>query len=331
VAIAITRKVKPSVLYPGHVGVSIFFGISGFIITTLLIKEEKKSGTIDLRAFYLRRALRILPPLAAFLLGSAVFAPKLGLTEYVRAALFLGDYWATPHWWLAHTWSLAVEEQFYLLWPLALWAMGSTRALRLSVALLATAPAVRVFFHFALPHLRPWEWLTFHANMDAIVVGCAVAIIRERSPGARTLRVLERGPVALASLVFLLVASPYLQDWFEHRYQLTVGVSAQAVAIGSIICWAVRPGKDLVRRVLNARPAVHLGFISYGLYLWQQPFFDPTLARTWLGWMPVAVVAALVMAELSYYLLEQPILLRRAWILERLIGPTGPAVTQVED
>ena len=137
-------------IFNGNRGVSVFFVISGFLITSLLLKEEPLTGKISIRDFYIRRVFRILPPFWAFLVVVGVLW-KSGTIETSWANLgiaftFLRDY-ISGDWWTGHSWSLSVEEQFYLLWPAVLVFIGRRRSLSIASGLIVVAPAIRVLSH----------------------------------------------------------------------------------------------------------------------------------------------------------------------------------------
>src|SRR5262249_53791297 len=132
----------------GNLGVRVFFVISGFLITTLLLAELDKAGRIDFKAFYLRRAFRIFPAFYVYLgavgllsLASAIPVPG---TDLALAAGYATNFVSERSWLVGHVWSLSVEEQFYLLWPLGLWAARSTKGLYIAVFVLAVAPFFRI-------------------------------------------------------------------------------------------------------------------------------------------------------------------------------------------
>jgi peptidoglycan/LPS O-acetylase OafA/YrhL len=302
----------------GELGVGVFFGISGFIITMLLVKEHGKHGEIDLKAFYVRRAFRILPPLWVFVTAMVLVKRDLRLDQILRVLCFVTDYSKTKAWSLDHSWSLSVEEQFYLLWPFALWALAPIRGTKLAWGLLLASPAIRVGSHaLGIPGALA---TAFHTIVDSLMIGCLLALLMDSAPEHWLIRGLRHGWVAACSWVFLLFGSPVLTQRFGGAYHAPLGLSLRALAVGSIIVWSLASEEGPIRKLLNSAPMVHVGLISYSLYLWQQPFFDPALAGTWLGWTPVAIAGAFLMAELSYRGVEQPMLSLR----QRLMRP-GPA------
>ncbi|HZZ85614.1 MAG TPA: acyltransferase [Anaeromyxobacteraceae bacterium] len=305
----------------GSMGVTVFFVVSGFLITTLLDRERARTGTIRLGAFWLRRAFRILPAYWAFLSVMACLAAAgaahIPLAYFSRTFFFLSDYLTLPgHWWLGHLWSLSAEEQFYLLWPPALLLLGRRRALGVALGLVLAAPLLRLATYLVTPGLRSSIAFMLHTRIDALMLGCALALLRAERPDAGLLRALARGPVALAAAVYLFVGAPLLFRAFAYEYRFWAGFQAEAVAAGAVLLWASSHPRALAGRALNSAPLVHLGQISFGLYLWQQPFLNREL-----GWPPALVLAgaaaALVVAELSRRLVEEPAQALRAR-LERL-------------
>jgi peptidoglycan/LPS O-acetylase OafA/YrhL len=304
----------------GALGVSIFFVISGFLITRLLLVEHRETGTIDLRAFYLRRVLRIFPAyylnLFVLLVLAAVGLIIVDPTCWLSSAFFLRNY-ATPpehhHDWLTvHFWSLAVEEQFYLFWPTAVVLCGLAGARRLALLLVATAPLVRVVSYFLLPSMRNEFGFFTHTRMDTLMFGCLAALLRDEPAFKAVLARAYRCWLPALALAFLAFFSAELERRLGRPYYLTVGWSLDGLAITLVVLWSIDHADGWVGRALNSRPVVHLGVISFSLYLWQQLFLS--LHRPW------SPLAALLAAEASYRLVEQPLVaLRRR--LERRRAP----------
>jgi len=163
-----------------NLGVRIFFIISGFLSTTLLLKEHEKSSTIGLREFYVRRAYRILPASLVFMLVTfVIFWPQLRWYHMATAVLYLANLDYTHPWYLGHLWSLSVEEQFYLLWPGVVKKWYRHRAAIL-VGVVAFAPVYRVVCHFLQLHGKADE--TFPAVADMLAIGCLLAVFTKRMP-----------------------------------------------------------------------------------------------------------------------------------------------------
>src|SRR6266545_1497001 len=264
----------------GYLGVDAFFVLSGYLITTLLVSEWANTGGIALGAFWARRARRLLPALFLVLGGVALYA-----VAFAGQAYF--DAFGVPSP-LRHLWSLAIEEQFYLVWPLIVfgvlkWRRGSTRAL------LGTGLAIVLFRHGAIRNL--------YARATVNIA-------------------------ALAGAAYTVWAWANMSSSTDELYQ--GGFLVGAFAVAAVIASVVQPERGLLRRVLSLHPIRWVGQISYGLYLWHWPtYLVVTKGRTGLdgtALLLARVGASVAVATLSYYLVEQPIrhgALRRwrAWTL----------------
>jgi peptidoglycan/LPS O-acetylase OafA/YrhL len=313
------------IVHWGTSGVAIFFGISGFIITHLLVREQRDKGRVSLGAFYGRRALRILPPLWAYLAAIALFTQGTPTADFIRAFAFLTDY-LPAQWNLSHTWSLSVEEKFYLAWPFLLSVLRPRHALSLAIALVAASPFVRAVALAQTPSATPGA---FHLVVDAIMIGCLVSLFMSYQPESPILRWLGHGAVAVLSACYLLLSSAIVP-----RVSTLLGVdfipwalSLRSLAVGSVLVWVLRNPGALVTRVLGSRPMTHIGVISYSLYLWQQVFCDPTIHLPVRALWFLRVAACFAAAELSHFLIERPVLsLRNRWF-ERIrasVASPGP-------
>jgi peptidoglycan/LPS O-acetylase OafA/YrhL len=306
----------------GPVGVTVFFVLSGFLITRLLIDERRASGTISLRSFFARRAFRILPAYWVYLavvttLAAAglVAATPAGLR---RAILFASDYLNTDSWVLNHSWSLSVEEQFYLFWPLLVLVLGVLRARKTALALVLAAPAVRVLTYFVAPDLRPCITSMLHLRVDAVMIGCWAALEMEVSPRSRLLALFAHPRAALGSAAYCILLAAVVRR--VGVAQSAAGYSLEALCACSVLLWAMRNSASRVGRFLNWGPVSHLGAISYSLYLWQQLWLAPPERQSPIWVAPLLIAAALISAELSYRFVEQPMLRLRTKLRAALRG-----------
>jgi peptidoglycan/LPS O-acetylase OafA/YrhL len=292
-------------------GVRVFFVISGFLITTLLVKEFEKTGTISLKGFYIRRTYRIFPAFYAYLavIAALSFAGVIKMMDgdMLAAATYTMNYHRPRAWYLGHLWSLSVEEQFYLLWPAIVLLLERKNAIIIAGLAILAAPMLRVALWILMPANRLGIGETFPTVFDALAVGCLLAGIRDALAANRFYSGLLKSPLFVFVPILGLVAL------FVPRvsFDLLVGQTIQNVTIAMTVDWAVRqhetPVGILIGRLLDAAPIAWIGRLSYSLYLWQQAFINRT-GTHWVQSFPINLVAAFVMAVVSYYLIEQPIL-----------------------
>jgi peptidoglycan/LPS O-acetylase OafA/YrhL len=291
-------------------GVRIFFVISGYLITTLMLREIERSGTLSIRNFYIRRAWRILPACYAYLAIVTWIEHRhftwtnIGLAwGYLTS--FAPAFGPTP-WDLSHLWSLSVEEQFYFVWPLVV-ALGLIRSKQLAWAAVLVAPLVRHVHHVT----DRFDMLLTLDVMDSIAAGCLLAIYAPKLTGFVSNRrwLGFAWPLALVMPVFLPEGN--YPEWLGPLPQL-LSHSAWTIfnflaAIGILWAMTAKPG------LLNHWLPVWIGTMSYSLYLWQEPFMNPQAPISlWLR-LPLALACA----ALSYYAIERPVLALRGWTLKR--------------
>ncbi len=287
-------------------GVRIFFVISGFLITGILIKELDRSGSINLKKFYYRRTLRIFPPYYFFLAVMGL----VGLTGYLNiplgdwlaSVLYVSNFAQISTWELGHTWSLGVEEQFYLLMP-AILLIGKRRAVYVLALVILLTPFVRLltYLSFPDPELR-WVSMGFQANADSLATGCMLAFAKSRLDASRVYQQI------LNSRLFVLV--PFIAlglNYFADRPRIFLFLCITTINIATAVSidWAVRNHDSFVGGVLNAPPLIYIGTLSYSLYLWQQVFLNRN-SDTVLTSFPLNIGLATVLALLSFYLIEKP-------------------------
>jgi peptidoglycan/LPS O-acetylase OafA/YrhL len=315
------------------VGVSVFFVISGYLITTLLKREKDKTGAISIAGFYVRRMLRIFPAFYSYLivifLLSATKVLLVSDSAIASAGLFLWNYshlWIAEgpqsSWYVGHFWTLSLEEQFYLLWPLTFVLLGGYRSALIAFILIAVMPEVRLASYFVTPGSRGQLGMMLHTALDGIMFGCLLACCEGNPRFERIFAMLNRGAVAILAVAFLFLINPYISS-HVRGYSVTYGMTFSYVAITMIIFWCVRNPSGAVGRILQTRGLVYLGTISYGVYLWQQLFLTPfpeyrILAFPWN--IPLSVAVAMI----SYHLIELPIQrLRRKPALDPQLAVQG--------
>ena len=286
----------------GGMGVRIFFVISGFLITTLLLQEFENRGTISLKQFYIRRALRILPANYLYL-GVLTVCAAVGLLaidppQLLSAALYLKNYFFKGNWQTGHLWSLAVEEQFYLIWPFTLVLLGKSRSMMIAAFAVVMATALRLHTE------DPNTWPRFETSMDTLAFGGLLAGAWGR---------LGRNAIwqnFLGSRWFYLLPAAALAVGFTQRLGgawEAVGVTVSGLAIAATIEGVVRYPRRTMGQILNTRIAVFWGTLSYSLYLWQQLWLFRGGTSVWNSF-PANIGLTFLCALCSYRLVELPIL-----------------------
>jgi len=311
----------------GNFGVRVFFVISGFLITTLLLKELRSKGRISLPDFYLRRLFRIFPAAYAYIAVMAVLT-AFGLTalewsDIVHGLTYTVNYDRIRPWLMIHLWSLSVEEQFYLLWPATLAAGGIVGGFRVVVAVLVLAPFVRIGTQWFLPDLAWSVGSSFQTNADALGAGCLLALKRTELWAWAPYRRIAGSPLLwLAPALAMLVS---LSFYSHDPLTLFAGQSIMNFCILLTIDGCVRQPDSAVGRWLNHPLLCYIGVLSYSIYLWQEPFLDRT-STNWWNVFPLNLLCTATAALLSYYLVERPCLELRQRIGSHRARADGRAV-----
>jgi len=303
-------------LVSGNTGVDIFFTLSGFLITRLLLLERARTGRLDLRRFYIRRFLRLTPPMVLFILVSgglmlagltATWAPGLLVSFF-----YLYNFIPTTHFngTLGHTWSLAVEEQFYLLWPFVL-RLSATRGAYLAAAVLVGLSVIAV-------HLLPG--LVVPGSAHGMLVGDLFHVRRLFIPAV--------APIMVGALAALLLAQGgdavrrrmrtawwpraivllYSAPLYVPEAALPSAFILQAAGVAMLLLWLLERQDGRLAMALEWRPAAYVGRISYGLYLYHVVFMGTGPGEGLIGSFPLNVLASFLFALLSYELMERRVL-----------------------
>ena len=288
-----------------------FFVISGYLITTILLNEHTRTCTINLREFYIRRAYRILPAAGVFMLFAlALYWREFRWIDIGAMLLYLLNYDALRPWMVGHLWSLGVEEQFYFLWPSVLRKWYRHRVLLLA-SVVAIAPIYSaVCYHFKVP---AGGFGTFPAVADNLAIGCLLAIFSSKIPKIHYW--------AASAMLLALILIPYYPANTPRKtlFELFVLWPIMNCSMAGLLLHVIQTPY----RFLNIAPVVWLGKISYSLYLWQQPFFSAPP-----GQPAYRLLLGVGLACLSYYAVEGPVLKLR----EKRSAPLHPkteAVTAV--
>jgi peptidoglycan/LPS O-acetylase OafA/YrhL len=287
----------------GGAGVGLFFVLSGFLITTLLLEELSARGRIDFKGFYVRRARRLFPALAVLLgvyLLVLAFEGRDGIRTVVLGGLYIGNVVQAfvptdpiTRSSLGHLWSLAQEEQFYLVWPALLILWRKRLVLWVSVLFVVLVAHRMFLIHQGASVIRLYFGPDTHS--DWLVIGALLAVVRMRG----WLKVFEPLPI----LGFALLNWCALTSYAEIQWQLLSPV----FEVGCALLVASAVSDTHMAQLLSIRPLVGLGRVSYSLYLWHIPVFAAFGHRHILFSSAVALSAA----WLSYRYVEQPFRRRR--------------------
>ena len=298
-------------------GVQVFFVISGYIITTLLLREFDRTGEISLPRFYARRILRIFPAFYLYMLVLGLLwatgFQRQDPSSFLSAATYTIIYHPHPlGWTIEHTWSLSIEEQFYLLWP-AILLLAHRRRIATGAAFvcLAAMPVIRILLGFSAQALESHNRLIVNSSaIDTLMAGCLLALLAQTHGWRRWAeRWITAWPVAALVGIGMLVV-PYATAKAGAGPLampcVVLGFSVTAISIAAALEYLVRRPDSPLGRILNAGPIRHLGIISYSVYLWQQLFTG--FPRLGVLMYPLILIAA----ELSFWLIEKPIMRLRA-------------------
>lgn len=286
----------------GFLGVDVFFVLSGFLITRLLLQEQDATGSIALRTFYTRRLRRLYPALLCFLaiylllaatvLNGAFYPMSRHMRDAALSAVYLQDYaktWDLFPYWLRHMWSLSIEEHFYLIWPLlflAITRLSRAGAIFALIALYVGVTAWRMWV--AQTSLHAWDvYNRFDTHSSGLILGCLLGFARTHAPRHAAML----GALGMAASIAL----------FPHGQVSTATWGFTAAEVSAALLIAAPP------TWLTGSILPWIGQISYGLYLWH--YLIARMAREAYWWWPetlaVSLIGGIVCAALSFYLVER--------------------------
>jgi peptidoglycan/LPS O-acetylase OafA/YrhL len=313
-AIPILGPLLQSLARVGELGVELFFAISGLLICSRLLDEESSAGHINVNAFYVRRFFRILPAALFYLLVIAIlaalhiipvfpsdwFASLFFFRNYAMLFEYLNHSPLPLHWYTGHFWSLSMEEHFYLVLPAVLVAFKRTR--RYVLAGMAISVAL---WRMVLTHVLHQDYqfnFRTDTHVDALLIPAMFALAlypMARSQAARKYIPAWSFPMFAAMELFLL------------NFKVPCFFTLQAIVLPLLILSTALHPNTVQGRILEAKPFRWIGWISYSLYLWQQLFFGVNFAGSPLGLAllrkpPINLLAPLLCATCSYYVIEKP-------------------------
>jgi peptidoglycan/LPS O-acetylase OafA/YrhL len=305
----------------GRLGVLVFFVLSGFLITGILNAELKSTGGIRLLPFYVKRALRIWPAFYTYIATITALSiagwVDVDRRQVVCAALHIWNYseflgmtadnalHSDGAWYLGHFWTLALEEQFYWLWPPLLYYIWRRDSQRVLVFLIFFVPLIRAGTYFVAPQLRGQLNMMFHTSIDPILVGCFVALNKDRLNS--WVRSWPGGTLIPTGMVLvLLFLMPIAESRLGGFWNATYGTTFEAALVGMVIVVLYFQSDFWCARLLRTRPFVFVGSISFSLYLWQQLFANVNLPIAHA--FPLGILEALGAATCSSLFIEAPFL-----------------------
>ena len=295
------------ILFDGQLGVNIFFIISGFIITSILIQEEKFKGFISLKKFYFRRAIRILPPFLFLLLFYSILQYNeiiyISLDSWITTLTFTKFLNGGTDWYTWHIWSLSVEEWFYLIWPFLFLRAKKNRQLILWL-IIFSVPIIKIL---SVAKLLPTiSDLSIFTRADAISIGCLLSFNRERIEFELKKNRKYFVGLLLAGMSLLAILYYYKTNKVIKIFEVAIGGSHGTISnciIGLILIYSIIFQLGFWYKFLNNKIIILFGTLSYSLYLWQQFFILDT--TNWFNKFPVNIILLIICSCLSYYLIEK--------------------------
>jgi peptidoglycan/LPS O-acetylase OafA/YrhL len=298
-------------LFGAYLGVDLFFVLSGFLITSLLLKEQVATGSIHLGRFYWRRVKRLMPPLICVLVLYLLIAPVAwpAYSHHERDVLIafaylsdLGSLLPGLPKMLRHTWSLAVEQHYYLIWPVLLLFVLRVFPRQIIPTLSIFFIAATLWRMHALFNGDTWEsiYYQFDFRLSGLMLGSLLAASIHFQPDFSPPRAFLTVPITVAGIISIVTL-----NW-NNPYGLLIGITLAEMLAVILIMVALAPDGSAFYRFLEAGPTVYLGRISYGLYLYHYPIFY--FLREHFEWhitLMIGLPLSIVLASLSYYYLEK--------------------------
>ena len=324
-------------------GVRIFFVISGYLITRLLLNEIDKHGDMSLKRFYIKRVLRIFPVFYLFILVIILMQVFVGDVFYWRDIIIAGLFLWNMHalitggknpeanadpsglrnpaqdgWYMmGHFWTLAMEEQFYLIWPFVMKKIKNRQTLiKICLGIVLLMPLIRIGVYFAIPSVRGQINNMLFTAGDSIMLGCLVALLEKSKYWERLYRFLTDKRVVVLSVLYIFIADPLLDHRIGGAYQLVAGISITNIGIASLIIWSINK-QTKWHSLLNVRFIATIGVLSYSIYIWQQLFLFVQVkwmfieigeTKFYLNQFPQNIILVILVSCASYYLYEKQFL-----------------------
>jgi peptidoglycan/LPS O-acetylase OafA/YrhL len=303
----------------GAVGVTIFFVISGFLITTLLLNEEVETGYINRKDFYIRRAFRILPVFLLYILLIALWRSvediHISNVNILRALTFTVNFYPNwGPWFTSHIWSLSVEEQFYLIWPTIF--ILFRKHLKTVLCLFIMYSCIIRPISNRIPDYNIFTLAPYFIVSDSIMIGALGAIILFENPG-----LIDRKMFSSRILKLVAIGTIVLFVYCIYNKKLSIistpfGNTFISVSILFLLLSYIKPSGSLVYKLLNNKIVVHVGILSYSMYIWQQFFIRGPNHYIWRVF-PYNMIVIYIVSLASYYLWERQFLRLRKFLVTK--------------
>jgi peptidoglycan/LPS O-acetylase OafA/YrhL len=305
------RAVAIGIVVIGHafhkswavVGVEIFFAISGYLICTNMLVEQEITGEISLVRFYRRRIFRLMPAALVYLsvLTLLMFCglANTKLIDIFSCVCLWANYNFQRGWEIRHFWSLSMEEHFYLLWPLSLALLGNKRARYFAVIVIAAVCLWRMSANLTDDGILARTDM----RLDVFLIPCFAAILLRNARWRERARMIPWPLVAS-----LMIALGLIKLFKPTGPALSLSLMFQACAFSGLVLYTVIHSDEPLGRVLEWPWMRWIGRISYSIYLWQQICVRPSWVTAHISFVPARIALALVLASLSYYVIEQPMI-----------------------
>jgi peptidoglycan/LPS O-acetylase OafA/YrhL len=297
--------------FGGYLGVDIFFVLSGYLITSLLLNEMAETGEIRIHRFYLKRFTRLMPPLACllalYLLLSAWAWPDYNshFRDALIAVFYLSDFAPIMNMspkMLGHTWSLSVEQHYYLLWPVVLLLIVRIYGRQMVRAFVVMYLAATFWRIFCITSGQSWVMVypRFDVRVSGLIMGALLAVWLRSRPKFSAPSMLWMAPITLAAAISLTCFA------WKNPLGLMIGTTCTELLAAIMILVVLKPGESVLHQLTNSAGAIYLGKLSYGLYLYHYPvFFYLREHFDWPATLGIGLPLSLGLAALSYHSIER--------------------------
>ncbi|MBY0518097.1 MAG: acyltransferase [Bacteriovoracaceae bacterium] len=291
-----------------YAGVTFFFVLSGFLITNILLTEIKRTGVIDFRTFFLKRVFRIFPAYYFYFFAIVLFYQFNQWTTYSSQDVwsiltYTHNYFSDKNpWHLGHFWSLAVEEQFYIFWPIVFLLSYRKMGIKLPILIVLISPLLRVMTYFLFPDLRGRISIMTHTRMDSLLIGCALAYLYQANHFLVFYNFIKKYKLHFLAFLQIFFFSRIFNTLFKGAYNLTLGFTLDELSMCVLIVFLTNK-ENILFKWFNNPIVIHLGVLSYSIYLWQMPFVWKELG---MANLVLRIVGIYVCALLSFIFVESP-------------------------